>query len=122
TPTVEGHTTTGDLGLQRGFSLGTIFSATYRANQQTSNAPNNRLNPYTSQNLGLNFVQPLLRGFGPAVNRRFIRIAHNNERTSSLVFRQQLIATAAGVIRLYYDLASLIEDVKVKEDTLARAQ
>ena len=67
-------------------------------------------------------VQPLLRGFGPAVNRRFIHIARNNLETTDLLFRQQLIATVYGTVRLYEDLVSLGEDVKVKEETLALAQ
>ena len=67
-------------------------------------------------------TQPLLRGFGIAMNRRFIRIAKNNEKTMDLVFKQQLIATVSGVIQLYDDLVSLMEDVKVKQETLALAQ
>ena len=51
-----------------------------------------------------------------------IRIAKNNQKTSDLVFRQQLIATVAGIIRLYDDLVSLGEDQKVKQETLALAQ
>jgi len=94
----------------------------YNAESQRTNATNQTLNPNTTSSLSLNLVQPLLRGFGPAINRRFIRIAKNNQKTSDLVFRQQLIATVAGVIRLYDDLVSLGEDVKVKEETLALAQ
>ncbi len=56
------------------------------------------------------------------MNRRFIRIAKNNQKTTDQVFRQQLIVTVAGVIRLYDDLVSLGEDVKVKEETLALAE
>jgi outer membrane protein len=64
----------------------------------------------------------LLRGFGPVLNRRFIHIARNNQETSDLLFRQQLLSTVYGVVRLYEDLVSLGEDVKVKEETLALAQ
>ena len=67
-------------------------------------------------------TQPLLRGFGLSVNRRFIRIAKNERKIADLLLRQQLIATVYGVVRLYTDLVALYEDVKVKEDTLAAAQ
>jgi outer membrane protein TolC len=67
-------------------------------------------------------TQPLLRGFGAGVNRRYIRIAENNLKVSRLVFRQQLTDLIFGVSRLYYDLVSLNEDVKVKQETLAAAQ
>ena len=79
-------------------------------------------NPYTASNLGFTITQPLLRGFGLAVNRRFIRIAKNEQRIANLLLQQQLIATVYGVVRLYTDLVALAEDVKVKEETLQFAQ
>lgn len=121
-PTLSSHGFTGDLGYQQGFSPGTMLGATFNAQNQTTNASNSRLNPSTSSTLGLTLTQPLLRGFGPAVNRRFIRIAKNNQKTTDLVFKQQTIATVAGVINLYHDLVSLIQDVQVKEETLALAE
>jgi len=63
-------------------------------------------------------TQPLLRGFGIELNRRFIHIAKNDFRISDLVFRQQVIDTVAGIARLYTDLVSLNEDVKVKREAL----
>jgi outer membrane protein TolC len=122
TPNLTTRSFSGNLGLVQGFSSGAQFSLGFNSANQNSTAVNSRLNPYTTSNLGLTFVQPLLRGFGASVNRRFIRIAKNNQKTSGLLFRQQAIATVAGVIRLYDDLVSLGEDVKVKEQTLALAQ
>jgi outer membrane protein TolC len=116
-----GNNWTGDFGLQKGFSTGSMLSITSNANRQT-NSTTNRLNPFTSSTVQLSFTQPLMRGFGVNTNRRFIRIAENNGKTTALVFRQQAIATVNGVIRLYDDLVSLIEDVKVKEQTLTLAQ
>lgn len=114
--------TLGNIGLQKGFSLGTQISATFNANNQNQNSARNTINPYTNSNLGLNLDQPLLRGFGTGVNRRYVHIARNDEKISDLLFRQQVIATVAGVIRLYTDLVSLIEDVQVKQQTLALAE
>ena len=76
--------------------------------------------PYTTSNLGFTVTQPLLRGFGLAVNRRFIRIAKNEQKIAGLLLQQQLIATVYGVVRLYTDLVALYEDVKVKEETWRR--
>ena len=112
---------TENLGLTKGFSTGAQLNVGFTAESQRNNSIIDSLNPYTSSDLNFNLVQPLLRGFGPAVNRRFIRIAKNNQKTSDQVFRQQLIVTVAGVIRIYDDLVSLGEDVKVKEETLALA-
>src|SRR4030095_208479 len=56
------------------------------------------------------------------MNRRYIRIAKRSEKIADLVFRQQVIDTIAGVARLYTDLVSLDEDVKVKQETLRLAE
>jgi outer membrane protein len=112
----------GSLSLVQGFSTGTQYDVAFTASNQRVNASVYRLNPYVQSNVTLTITQPLLRGFGRAVNRRFIRIARNNQYTSDQVFRQQAIATVSGLIRLYWDLVSLGEDVKVKEETLALAQ
>jgi outer membrane protein len=122
TPVLTGNSISGNMGISQGFSTGTQIGLSYTADRQSTSAVNTRLEPYTTSSLGLTVTQPLLRGFSRAVNRRFIRIARNNEKTSSLVFRQQAIATVSDVITLYDDLVSLIQDVRVKEETLAVAQ
>jgi outer membrane protein TolC len=71
---------------------------------------------------GLTITQPLSRGFGPAVNRRWIRIAKNDEKISDQVFRQDMLNLVYGVSLLYYDLTSLDEHLRVKRETLASAQ
>jgi outer membrane protein len=113
---------TGNLGVTQGFSSGTSINAAFNSLRQGSNSSRSTYNPYVSSNLGLTVTQPLLRGFGPSVNRRYIRIAKNNEKATDLLFRQQSIETVAGIIRLYYDLVSLLDDVGVKRQTLSTAQ
>ncbi len=114
--------TNGTAGITQGFSPGTEISANFTSNTQNSNSLRNVLNPYNNSSFGLTLTQPLLRGFGGGVNRRFIRIAQNNRKVNDLVFRQQVMDTVAGVVRLYYDLVSLDQDVRVKQATLALAQ
>ena len=107
---------------QQGFATGTQFNIGYISTRSSSNSTRTFYNPYTTAGLGINITQPLLQGFSSAVNRRFITIAKNNERIADNIFRQQLIDTVAGVIRLYWDLVSLTEDVKVKREELTAAQ
>jgi outer membrane protein len=111
-----------NLGLQQGFSTGTSYAVTFNTTSQNTNSLRNTYNPYTTGNLGLTVTQPLLRGFGSGMNRRWIRVAKNDEKISDLVFRQDLINLVYGVSLLYYDLASLNEDLRVKRQTLASAQ
>jgi outer membrane protein TolC len=110
------------LAITQGFSPGTLVSLVYNDQQQTTNSLRSSFSPFTTSTLGLTVTQPLLRGFGINMNRRYIRIAKNDRRMSDLVFRQQAIDTVAGVIRLYYDFVSLMEDVRVKRQALGLAQ
>lgn len=119
---LDTNTTNANLGYSQGFGPGTQFTAGFDNMRQTLNSTESSYSPYTFSSFGVTVTQPLLRGFGLAVNRRFIRIAKNERKIGDLLLRQQLIATVYGVVRLYTDLVALFEDVKVKEDTLAAAE
>jgi outer membrane protein len=111
----------GSVGWTQGFSPGTQVSMTFDNTRLTSNAARYTYNPILSSSLGFTVTQPLLRGFGIELNRRYIHIAKNNEKIADLVFRQQVIDTVAGITRLYTDLVSLDEDVNVKREALRLA-
>jgi outer membrane protein TolC len=122
TTTLRGSSTLGNLGFQKAFSTGTQLFAGFNANSQNSNSASSLYNPWATSSFSLNLTQPLMRGFGRSVNRRYILIARNDLHVSDLVFREQVISTVAGVVRLYFDLVSLQEDVQVKQQTLALVQ
>jgi outer membrane protein TolC len=111
-----------NAGFLKGYSTGTQLSLAFNNTRQNQNSSKFDYNPYTSSSLGFSVTQPLLQGFGIANNKRYIRIAANNEKIADLAFRQQLIATVSSVIRLYYDLVSVNEDVEVKRQALKRAE
>ena len=113
---------TASAGFQEGFSSGTQVSLTFNNNHESLNSLRNIYNPFTGTSLGLTVTQPLLRGFGASLNRRFIQIAKNDQIITGLLFEQQLIATVYGVIRLYTDLVALNEDVKVKAEAVSLAE
>ncbi len=114
--------TIANVGLEQGFATGGMLEAGWNNTRQRVNNPLLSLNPATTSSLGLTFTQPLLRGFGPGVSRRYIKIAKNNLQVADYVFRQQVIATVSGVVRLYWDLASLNEDVRVRQEAVASAE
>lgn len=112
----------GNAGWTQGFSTGAQASMTFDNTRLTSNSDRYTYNPIVNSSLAFTITQPLLRGFGIELNRRFIHIAKNNAKVAALVFRQQAIDTVAGVARLYTDLVSLNEDVKVKQESLKLAE
>ncbi len=121
TPALVSNGLVANAGIQQGFSSGALASLTFNNNHQSLNSLRTAYNPYTGSSLGLNVTQPLLRGFGAGLNRRFIRIAGNEQKIGTLLFRQQLIATTYGVVRLYTDFVALYEDVKVKQESVNAA-
>jgi outer membrane protein TolC len=122
TPVLSTNNLNGNIGYTQGFSYGTTFSGAFSAQRTYQNGLRNIFQPYDVSNLGFTVTQPLMRGFGKAMNERFIRIAKNSGKISDYVFQQQVVSTVSGVIRLYYDLVTLNEDYRVKQQTLATAQ
>src|SRR6185369_14729838 len=116
------ETTLFNAGVQQGFASGAQVGLNLNNNRVSWNSLRSGYNPYTGSSLGFTATQPLLRGYGASLNRRFIRIAGNEQKITSLLFQQQLILTVYGVIRLYTDLVALTEDEKVKQETVALAE
>jgi outer membrane protein TolC len=122
TSTLVTGTTLFNAGVQQGFASGAQVGLNFLNSRVSMNSQRTGYNPYTGSTLGVSATQPLMRGFGASLNRRFIRIAGNEKKITSLLFRQQLILTVYGVIRLYTDLVALTEDEKVKQETVALAE
>ncbi|HEY1239014.1 MAG TPA: TolC family protein [Bryobacteraceae bacterium] len=122
TPSLITNSLVANAGIQQGFASGAVASLAFNNNHQDLNSLRTAYNPYTGSSLGVNVTQPLLRGFGLSLNRRFIRIAGDEQRIGNLLFQQQLIATVYGVIRLYTDFVALFEDVKVKQESVRLAE
>jgi outer membrane protein TolC len=111
-----------NAGVQQGFSTGAQAALSFNNLHQSLNSLTTGYNPFTGSSLAFTVTQPLLRGFGVGLNRRYIRIAANERKIASLLFQQQLILTVYGVIRLYTDFVALYEDVKVKQEAVALAE
>jgi outer membrane protein TolC len=113
---------TWNFSLQKGFLIGGSLSADFDNSHRTINSPRYDLSSFNTTSFGISYTQPLLRGFGKALNSRFIRIAVNSRRQSDPVFQQQVISTTAAVVRLYWDLVALNGDVEARRQALQRAE
>jgi outer membrane protein TolC len=122
TPALAANAVSGNFSYTQGFSAGTQVTAAFDNTRNSSNSVRNLIDPYYTTSFGVTVTQPLMKGFGVDLNRRFIRIAQNTEKLTDDLFRYQASITVAGVIRLYTDLVSLNEDLRVKKETLATAQ
>jgi outer membrane protein TolC len=108
-----------NYGIQQGFLTGTSLQLGM-GNQfgVSQNSPFNMFSPYSQSSLQFSIQQNLLQGFRPSVNNRAIRVAKNQLHISDLTFKNQVMATVANVVSLYWDLVSDIEALKVKQQTL----
>ena len=122
TPALAQNVFSSNFGYTQGFSTGATITAGWNNSRFSSNSIRNLINPYDTTSFGVTITQPLMRGFGRDLNRRFIRIGRNTEKLTDDIFRYQASITVAGVIRLYTDLVSLNEDLRVKRETLTTAQ
>ncbi len=114
--------TQSNFSISKGFLTGTTATLGWNNTLSRTNSVTNQFNPTTNANLSLQVTQPLMQGFGIAVNKRGIRVAQNGRKVSELAFKQQVITSVASVMNLYWDLVSFKEDVKVKEQAVALAQ
>lgn len=122
TSSLVAERTIGNFGVQQSFNTGTTAFVGFNNNFTSQNSGRNDFNPSKNANGQLQITQKLMEGFGRAVNNRNIRISRNNIKVSELVFQQQVIATVAAIISLYWNLVSANEDVRVKQQALALNQ
>jgi len=122
TPNLVTKSLIANAGVTQGFASGAQVGLNFDNTHNNLNALNTAFNPNTGSSLGFTVTQPLLRGFGASLNRRFIRIAGNEQKIGSLLFQQQLISTVYGVVRLYTDFVALVQDEQVKHETLTTAE
>ena len=104
------------------FITGTALGASFVSSRSDYNSPAFILNPSTAGQADINISQPLLQGFGRAVNNRNIRVAKNNMKVMDLTVKLQVITTISAVLNLYWDLVSFNEDLRIKKQGLALAQ
>src|SRR5262249_9254553 len=108
-----------NYGIQQGLITGTSLQLGMgNTIGVTQNSPFNMFSPYTQANLSFNIQQNLLQGFRPSVNRRAITVAKNQLHVSDLQFKNQVMATVANVVNLYFDLVTFNDSLKVKQHTL----
>jgi outer membrane protein TolC len=114
--------TLANFNVQQNFATGGSATLSYNNTFSDQNSYLNLFNPVTTAYLDLTVSQPLLQGFGLAVNNRPIRVAKNNLRAADIVFKQQVIVTVQTVVQAYWLLVSANEDVEVKRKALALSQ
>jgi outer membrane protein TolC len=120
-PVIHQNTFEGNLTYSQAFPTGAAIQVAWDNNRQTTNSPNNTLNPQLNSYFEFYATQQLLSGFGLGPNLRFLRIARTNLKVSDIAFRAQLIATVTQICDLYWDLVNAYDNEQVGERSVAFA-
>lgn len=110
-----------NFAVTDGFPTGAVATFSYDNTNTYQNAPRNAVNPVNNAFMDITVTQPLLQGFGMAMNNRYIRIAKNNLRVTDLAFEQQVITTVNTVTQAYWALVTYISSVDVANQSLAQS-
>jgi outer membrane protein TolC len=108
----------GAVSYSQAFSTGGSVQVNWVNARQTSNGIYDFFSPQLNSRVQAVVSQPLLAGFGPGPNLRFLHIAKTNQRISDIAFKAQVIATVTQICDLYWDLVSAYDDEQVEEHSV----
>ncbi len=124
--TFDQNVTTLSMGLKQKLLTGGDYDLTFQPLDRTfiANPPPRGFlfNPAYQSNVTLNLSQPLLRDFGPEVNRTLIRIAQNSAKIEEQVFLDQVLTIIASVEQAFWELVFTREGLKVAQTALRAAE
>ena len=108
--------------FQQEFADGTSYAVSFNLQRQASTQTGLLFNPAMTSFVAVQVYQPLLNGFGIALNRRFVTVANNNRKIVLESYHTTLNNTLASAANAYWDLIALRENVRVAEQAVATAQ
>jgi len=110
------------LSLVQQIPTGGNFTLSLTSYRSDTNQSFQLINPRYGSTIRFDFVQPLLKDFGFKVSRKEIIIAQNNLDISRHQLEATLQDTIYRVQEAYWNLVYVIEDLKVKKQSLKLAQ
>ena len=110
------------LGVRQGFASGATAALVWSNSRADTNSLRTNFNPSLVSALTLRLTQPLLQGFGVAVNTRNIKVARNNNEISNLQFKLQVEEVVTRVAGIYWGLVSLRAQVDSQRQNLELAK
>lgn len=100
------------VGVRQGFPSGATMALIWANSRAETNSVRTNFNPSLVSALTLRLTQPLMQGFGVAVNTRNIQVAKNNHEISNLQFKLQVEEVVTRVAGIYWGLVSLRAQVE----------
>lgn len=117
---IENYLTSGQAGISGKIPWGTQYDISLMLDSE-ENTFNYFIEEW-SGGLTLSLTQPLLRGRGKAVNLARVRIARNSLASAEEQLKRQTMSSLAEVIKAYWDLVGAIEELRVRQSSMANAE
>lgn len=110
------------VGISQRLPTGASVSATTSLDRSATNPALSALNPAYTADLSLSVRQPLLAGFGTAVNRAAVNRAEIGLDRAHLEYRARALDIIQATENAFYNLAFAREQLEVRKSSLALAQ
>lgn len=110
------------MRFEKSFATGFSFNVSFNSQRQSSTQQFLLFNPAYTSRLSVAMYQPLLRGFGLALNRRFISLAKNDAEISRKIFEQAATTDLVNAQNAYWDLVGARKSVEAAQEALNAAQ
>ncbi len=111
-----------DLSFSQKIITGAEYELTFNNDRRKTSSQFTALNPQYTSDLEFTISQPLLKNFGTDNNKQAIYIAKNDVTISDHDFNSEVIDTISAMENVYWDLVFSIEELKVQQKSLERAQ
>jgi outer membrane protein TolC len=113
---------TARAGLEKRFRTGTEANVFYRWERDWNDSTFATVNPAYTQEYGVQFRQPLLKGFGIRVNTANIATAKNDQRIAFTTLHDVALETVSQTMKTYWELVFAIRNRAFLVDSLERAR
>jgi outer membrane protein TolC len=119
TPTVTVPSAVLQTRFEQELPYGTSYAVSFNLQRQSTTQRFLLFNPAFTSFFSVSVYQPLLNGFGVALNRRFITVTENNRKVSREIFSANLNTVLSNAANLYWDFVALQELRRVAEQAVA---
>jgi outer membrane protein TolC len=110
------------MGLSQLFPTGGDFSLAFDNSRAETNLIFQSLNPSYESNVGLQYIQPLLRNFGRLATERNIMVARVRSDIGQSAFEELVANTIQATQNAYWNLVEAQAQVGVDKESLTLAQ
>ena len=116
--TPEGTSVNWSSGLRAKLISGAVASLDFTNSRTDNNSVFLTINPQYTTNLVLTLTQPLLKDFGPSINKMRIKLADNNAAISRYQLRTKVASVLADVENTYWELVLGLKDQDIRRKSL----